>query len=79
MTHRFAGPIALTLKSLRETVSALADALKQRSVRKLVALVSEGSPLESFIQRALGLAFWVLIVAPILLVPVYYLILTLVR
>lgn len=77
--RRFAGPIRLKLESLKETVSALAKALKRRNPAKLVALVSEGSPLESFVEGVSGLALWVLVVAPVLLVPAdYYLTLSLV-
>ncbi|MDV3277412.1 MAG: hypothetical protein LYZ69_02965 [Nitrososphaerales archaeon] len=67
------------LSSMKRTIWELAAAVKLRSAKRLIALVSEGSPLESSIEGVLGLAFRVIILAPVILMPAYYLILTLVR
>ncbi len=61
------------VSSLRATLVALWVAIRERSPRKLVALLKEGSPLEEFIQSLLAAVFWVLLFAPVIIVPFYYL------
>lgn len=76
----FLGALAKTLKSLlsslKGTLLELAGALRARSGSRIVALISEGSPLESLFDSLLGLVFWVLILAPLVFVPVLYLLLS---
>lgn len=67
------------LSSLKGTLFELAGALRARSGSRIVALISEGSPLESFVDSLLGLVFWVLILAPLVLVPVLYLLMSFMR
>ncbi|MDV3293747.1 MAG: hypothetical protein LYZ70_05705 [Nitrososphaerales archaeon] len=67
------------LSSLRGTLFELAGALRARSGSRIVALISEGSPLESFFDSLLGLVFWVLILAPLVFVPALYLLLSFMR
>ncbi len=57
----------------------MATAIRMRSGSKLVALISEGSPLESFVDSLLGLVFWVLILAPFILMPGLYLLMSFMR
>lgn len=61
------------LTSLRDTLSALAAAVRRRNSSDLAALIMEGSPLEGFVDNLLSAAFWILVLAPVLLVPIYYL------
>ncbi len=61
------------VSSLRATLVALWAAIRERSLGKLVALLSEGSPLEEFIQSLLTAVFWILLFAPVIIVPLYYL------
>ena len=61
------------LSSLKLTLLAIVAALRLQSLSILVALLKEGSPLESLIDDLLTLVFWVLILAPVILVPIYYL------
>lgn len=80
---RYIGParqwLYALLTSLKRTLLDLGTAVKLRSGKRLVALVSDGSPLESSIEGILGLAFRVVILAPVILVPAYYLLLALAR
>jgi len=59
------------------TASAVAAAFRHHRPSELVALAREGSPLELLIQSALSAALWVLVLAPVLIVPAYYLLLSL--
>lgn len=61
------------LSSLKGTLLELGGALRARSGSRIIALISEGSPLESFVGSLLGLVFWVFILAPLVFVPVYLL------
>jgi hypothetical protein len=63
--------------SLIKTISALGSSVRHRRTAELVSLLKEGSPLESLIDSVASAAFWVLALAPVLLVPVYYLLITL--
>lgn len=67
------------VSSLRQTLVELLSALSHGDLDKLVSLVKDGSPLELFIDRLLSVVFWVLLVMPLILVPVYYLSLGLLR
>ncbi len=67
------------LSSLKGTLLELGGALRARSGSRIVALISEGSPLESFVGSLLGLVFWVLILAPLVFVPVLYLVMSFMR
>ncbi len=68
---------ASIISSLRMTVLALANAVRRRRPSELVALAKEGSPLEQLVKGLLSAAFWVLVLAPVLIVPAYYLLLSL--
>ena len=59
--------------SLKSTVGELIAAIKHRSLTRFVNLFREGSPLEDLIDSILLPVFWVLVLAPVLLVPLYYL------
>ncbi len=63
--------------SLAQTADALIRALKHRKGSEVVDLVKEGSPLERLVESLLSVAFWVLVLAPVLLVPLYYLLVSL--
>jgi hypothetical protein len=63
--------------SLKLTASEVAAALRHRRPSELAALAREGSPLELLIQSVLSVAFWVLVLAPVLIVPAYYLLISL--
>jgi len=65
--------------SLKGTLSYLFIALRTRNGSKLVALLKEGSPLESLLDSTLALVFWVLILAPLMLLPVIYLLMSFMR
>ena len=65
------------ISSLRQTIIAIATALRLRSLTTLIGLLKEGSPLESLVNNVLSAVFWVLLVAPVVLVPIYYLALSL--
>lgn len=52
-------------------------ALRRRSGTDVIALIKEGSPLERLVESLLSAAFWVLALMPFLLVPIYYLVLSL--
>jgi hypothetical protein len=67
------------VSSLTRTLSDLGVALRTRSSSKLVGLVREGSPLESFLDSLLSLVFWVLLLSPLFLVPALYLIVSFAR
>jgi hypothetical protein len=58
--------------SLGRTLDELVGALRSRSKSGVVALVSEGSPLESLLDSVLALVFWVLLLAPLLVLPAVY-------
>jgi hypothetical protein len=57
--------------------SEAAQAIRQRKAALLVGLLKEGSPLESVVNSIASALFWFLALAPVLLVPVYYLLLSL--
>ncbi len=61
------------LYSLKATLVHIVGAIRQRSLTKLVELLKEGSPLEDLINNLLVAVFWVLVLAPVLLAPIYYL------
>jgi hypothetical protein len=63
--------------SFLQTLHALTAAIRNRRGSDIVALAREGSPLEGLIENLLSAAFWILVLAPVLLVPVYYLIIAL--
>jgi hypothetical protein len=63
--------------AFKQTLVDLARAVKSRNLTKLVALVKEGSPFESLLDRLLVVVFWVLVALPMVLVPIYYLALSL--
>jgi len=63
--------------SLRLTLSAIASSARHRSTSELLALIKDGSPLELFIKGLLSAAFWVLVLAPVLIVPAFYLLVSL--
>lgn len=65
------------LSSLKMTLKELSLAAREHDLVRLSALLREGSPLEGAIRGVLHLVFMVLLVAPILLTPAYYLLLTL--
>ena len=67
------------ISSLKQTLVELLSALSHGDLDRLVSLVKDGSPLELFIDRLLVVVFWVLLVLPLILVPVYYLSLGLLR
>jgi hypothetical protein len=69
--------VASGARSLRLTLSAVAGAAGRRSPSELSALVKEGSPLEALIRGVLSAAFWLAVLAPIVLVPAYYLLISL--
>ncbi len=68
---------ASLVSSLAQTLTALLRALKHRKSSELVALVREGSPLERFVDELLSVAFWILVLAPVILVPLYFLLVSL--
>jgi len=45
------------------------------SLSKIVSQLYEGSLLEALLKRLLKLVFWVLVFAPLVLVPIWYLLL----
>ncbi|MBI3859214.1 MAG: hypothetical protein HY296_03095 [Thaumarchaeota archaeon] len=61
------------LSSLTETLKSIFEALRERKLSKLVSLLKEGSPLEKLIDNVLLTVFWVLVVAPVVLAPLYFL------
>ncbi len=61
------------ITSLKATLLDLVGAIRQRSLSKLIGLLKEGSPLEDLINNLLIAVFWVLVLAPVLLIPIYYL------
>jgi hypothetical protein len=61
------------VSSLKATLVSLGAAMRQRSLSRLLDLLKEGSPLEDLIDSVLVAVFWVLLLAPVLLVPLYYL------
>jgi len=65
--------------SLKATLLELEVALRRRSGPRLLVLLSEGSPLESLIDSTLSVVFWVLIFAPVILVPAFYLLFSITR
>ena len=71
---RAAGSI---LSSLKMTASAAGHALRSGRPSELVALLREGSPLELLVKELASAAFWVLVLAPVLIVPAYYLLVSL--
>lgn len=71
------GIVSPIWSSLTQTVSALIGALRRRSGTDVIALIKEGSPLERLVESLLSAAFWVLALMPFLLVPIYYLVLSL--
>jgi hypothetical protein len=68
---------ALLLTRLFCTGRDLYVALRQRDPAAIYAVFKEGSPLESLLSQLLGLAFWVFLLLPTVLVPVYYLVVSL--
>lgn len=73
------GLLRAIVSSLRGTLSDLVGALQSRSGSKIAALLSEGSPLESLVDSALTLVFWVLVLSPFLLFPLVYLLMSVMR
>ena len=69
--------VASIATSLRLTVLAFAAAIRSGRTSDLAALLEEGSPLELLAKGLLSAAFWVLALAPLLLVPAYYLLVSL--
>jgi adenylate kinase len=61
------------ISSLKATLLHLGAAIRQHSLAKLLDLLKGGSPLEDLIDSVLVAVFWVLLLAPALLVPIYYL------
>ena len=61
--------------SLKLTAKELAWAAKERNLSRAFALLREGSPLESAISNILYVVFLVLLFAPVVIVPAYYLLL----
>lgn len=55
----------------------MAVAARERKPSKLASLLKEGSPLEQLIKSLAVPAFWVLLVAPLVLVPFYYMVVSL--
>ncbi|HME18354.1 MAG TPA: hypothetical protein VKF15_01305 [Nitrososphaerales archaeon] len=63
--------------SLRLTASVVAASFRHRRPSELAALAREGSPLDQLIEGVLSAAFWVLVLAPVLIVPAYFLLMSL--
>ncbi len=63
--------------STKGTFSLVAVAARERKPSKLASLLKEGSPLEQLIKSLAVPAFWVLLVAPLVLVPFYYMVVSL--
>ncbi len=70
--------VSSILSSLKATIVDLLAAVRQRSLARLVALLREGSPLEDLVNNLLVAVFWVLVLAPLILIPLYYLALSVV-
>ena len=68
---------ASIISSLRLTVSAFVGAVRRGRTSELAALAKEGSPLELLLKGLISAAFWILVLAPVLIVPAYYLLLSL--
>jgi hypothetical protein len=74
---RFASEGSVFLSSLKSTISEVESAVKHRRPSILIGLLREGSPLEALVNSVVSAVFWVLVLAPVFLVPVYYLLLSL--
>lgn len=61
------------VSSLKATLLHLWAAVRQHSLARFLDLLKEGSPLEDLIDSVLVAVFWVLLLAPVLLIPIYYL------
>ncbi len=61
------------VSSLKQTLSVLADSARHRNGGGFVGLAMEGSPLEGLVDNLLTTAFWIRALAPVLLIPIYYL------
>jgi len=66
------------LNSLMQTVKTLISALKEKSFGKLLSLFYDGSSLEDLVDQVVVVACWVLLILPMVLVPIYYLGITLI-
>jgi hypothetical protein len=77
VARRVALAASVFLQSLKSTISEAGSAVRHRRVDALVGLLKEGSPLETLVNSVASALFWVLVLAPILLVPVYYLLVSL--
>ena len=64
--------------SLKLTAKELAGALRVRNPSRAIALLREGSPLESAVSDLLYVVFLALLFAPTVILPAYYLVLALV-
>ncbi len=71
------GFLSTIADSLSQTVAAIVSALRHRNTSEFAAIIKEGSPLERLVDSLLSAAFWVLVLAPVLLVPLYFLLLSL--
>ena len=65
------------LRSLKSIVSEVGSAVRHRRADTIVGLLKEGSPLETLVDSVASALFWALVLAPVLLVPAYYLLLSL--
>jgi hypothetical protein len=67
------------LAPLKQTLLELGLAIRHGDLNRLVSLLKDGSPLEQLIDRLLVVVFWLLLILPVILVPIYYLGLGLLR
>jgi len=67
------------VQSLKSTIATLLAALKEKSLAKLLSLLYDGSSLEDLVDGVVVVACWVLLLLPVILVPIYYLAVTLMK
>jgi hypothetical protein len=65
------------LPALRTTIGELVGAARERDITRLSALLRGGSPLETTIKELVYILFLLLLFAPVVILPAYYLILAL--
>ena len=63
--------------SLKFTLAAVSRAVRTRRYSEFQDLGREGSPLDTLIRGLLSAAFWLLALSPFLIVPAYYLLMSL--
>ncbi len=65
------------MTQLITTLFSLLTALQEKSLKKVVDLFRDGSPVELLVDDVVAVACWALVVLPMVIIPVYYLAVTL--